>query len=252
MNKLRNLFYALLLTSAMPFTIGAEKMVTPPFLGLIPPSIAGIEDNGLVSAYANALFDDTGRGFMDHIPLPKHTFYRTLPGDPSEKWGELLIKNKGNTAAALVFSCDVYPILSADDLQNLLQDPNFKENIRAQLYQFNLKLLSLENIVNGTIPDTIDARNKILAPGETPLPYNLFALDMHSVEQFHKMQENPRIFAAALRGVIMIDNYALPLYLRFYLINHGGHSRFLALLTGDSSHEAVQKMGDRLAKEATK
>lgn len=252
MNKLHNLLYAALLALAMPLTTSAEDTMPTPFLGLMPPSIAGIEDNGLVSAYAKALFDDSARGFMDEIKLPKRTFYRPLPGDPSGKWGELLLKNKGNTAAALVLSCDVYPILSADDLQNLLQDPNFKEHIRSQLYQFNLKLLGLENIVNGTLPDTIDARNKILPSRETPLPYNLFALDMHSVEQFHKMQENPRIFAAALRGVVMIDNYALPLYLRFYLMSHHGHSRFLALLTQDSSHEAIQKIGDRLAKEATK
>jgi hypothetical protein len=252
MKIMRNVMIGALLALSIAIPVGATQSETEKLPLAISDIGINIGNEGIVSAYVSAIFDSETKGFLHEISLPKNMLYLTPGKGPNEKFGELLVRKNGVVAAAGVIQCQVNPNIPAEDIKNILQDATFSEPIRQNLYQFNLNLLGIQNVINAAIPGFIEKRNKELKKGDIHLPYNFVSTDIFEVEQFHKMQERPRIFSSALRGVVTVDNFAIPLYLRFYLIDHKGQSRLLILLTMDSNYDIMKEAGNKIAKLATK
>ena len=107
-----------------------------------------------------------------------------------------------------------------------------------RMLHFNIGLMEAETMLNNIFLQT--AKGTREATGE-PIPYDLMGVSMMHVEQLHKVLSHPKTYGFALSPYLVVDGWAIPLYMRGFLAKTGEGYRSLLFLGFQSQKDALDQ-----------
>ncbi len=217
--------------------------------GITGPLIPG---GSFTSVIDEAMRSEETAGFLGKENLPDDVSF--TPFDEKGKFGTMVFRKKDILASAFVINCEFTKDEGQGKIlfQNMFKDAVLSEYTIKQLYDFNVSLITSENVLNGLFPELSAKLNRLWPNKPFPIPYNFFAVDYLQTEQLHRVQDSPRIYSTGLRAVLFVDGFAVPVYMKSYAMEYGDKYRFLFFIGEEGNHKIIKEGADLTAARSAK
>ncbi len=209
-----------------------------------PPAVESFSAEKLAAKAAEYPVGEMKGGFLSRAKMPDKVSYHSfspLDDKLSSDWAGLLnVEGKGFKVAALAVSAEFKGPKSDAYFGGMFLPHGYTMEAGARMLAFNVALVSAEERMNDVFLHIIDEARK--ETGEM-VPYDFLAVDMLSVEQLHKVKDNPKIYSFSIRPAFSIDGFIVPLHVRGFAAKVDDSYKFLFLLAPDSAGETVGLKG---------
>ncbi len=216
--------------AAEPAALAGGALPTVSHLETVQNSLATVVPNGTYSP------------LLPKVKWPKGTTYQSipLPGLSSEYAyaGTVLRKGKKADTLMLALGAETKGPKADEAFGGMFIPGGYTQEAGKKMLAFNMGLLRSENLLNEVFLKI--ATNTRHLTGQ-PLPYDLVAMDMLSVEQLHRVKTMKDTYTFALRPLVVVDGYTVPLYVRGVAAKRDDTYQFLCLAGLDNSRDVVNQ-----------